>query len=265
MHRVQAVDIVGEVGWAVAHDAAGFRDGVGPAAVLEFVHRQHAHAAVAAEIPHIPGVDGAANADLDDAFRVQQTFLDRAAEGGTVMEAGAEIVVASVAMGVDMDHADRAGGGDGAQDGQGDGMVAADGKRGDAGGDDRVVEGRDFRQRGFEFIRFLDPGIAEVAHAGLGEGHDAGGAVDAAEQAGLVAHRARAVAGAGAVGDTAIEGHADDADIHRGEVLGVAGAEEGGDAGVARMGLWVGQVRVAFRGFEHGGGPLRGAGRTDTL
>ena len=78
-----------------------------------------------------------------------------------------------------------------------------------------MVEGRDFRQRGFEFIRFLDPRIAEVAHAGLGEGHDAGDAVDAAQQAGLVAHGARAVAGAGAVGDAAIEGHADDADINR--------------------------------------------------
>ena len=76
------------------------------------------HATVAAEAPHVRIVGRAADADLDDALGIEQAFLDGAAEGGAVVEAGAEIVVAGVAMGVDMDHADGALGGDGAEDGQ---------------------------------------------------------------------------------------------------------------------------------------------------
>jgi hypothetical protein len=50
----------------------------------------------------------AADADLAHAPRIEQAFLNHAPERGAMMQARAEIVVVGVAMGVDMDHAERA-------------------------------------------------------------------------------------------------------------------------------------------------------------
>ena len=57
-------------------------------------------------------IERSADADLDDPPRVQQTLLDRTPERRSVMEPGTEIVVARVAMGVDVRHPNRAGSGD---------------------------------------------------------------------------------------------------------------------------------------------------------
>ena len=61
-------------------------------------------------------VDRSAYADLDHPGGVKQPFLDRPAEGRAVVKARPEVVVARVAMGIDVDHAERRIAGDGAQD-----------------------------------------------------------------------------------------------------------------------------------------------------
>ena len=197
-----------------------------------------------AEAPHVRIVGGAADADLDDAVGVEQALVDRAAERRAVVEARAEVVVAGVAMGVDVDHADGPLRADRAQDRQADRMVAADRQRHDLGRDDGGVEGGDLGERAFQGVGLLDPAVAEVAHAGGVERGDAV-RVQPAQQRGLVAHGARSVAGAGAVGHAAVVGHADDADIGVGEQLGEGRAEERGDARVARARLRVGHLLVA--------------------
>ena len=76
----------------------------------------------------------AADADLDHPFRIDQPLLDGAAERRAVgVFLAAEIAVAGVGMGVEMNDADRPLAGDGAQDRQGDQMVAAGRERRRAG------------------------------------------------------------------------------------------------------------------------------------
>ena len=96
-----------QIGRSVANNPPRFVRGEAPALVGEFVDAEHAHAARAGKPPHVRVVGGAADADLDHPPRVQQALLHRAAERRAVVEARAQVVVAGVAMGVDMHHADR--------------------------------------------------------------------------------------------------------------------------------------------------------------
>src|ERR1035437_659605 len=163
------------------------------------------------------------------------------------MEARAHIVVAGVAMRVDMHHADRTAGGERAQDRQADRGIAADRDRDDAAGDHAAIEAGDLPQRDLQLVWLLQPAIAEIAHQRDGEGGDAGGGVDPAQQRGLLAHRARAVPRAGAVGDAAVERHADQADIGGPEILAIGRAEEAGDPSIARQRLRIGVLLITGR------------------
>ena len=88
-----------------------------PAAFLDLLDHHHAHAGVEGVLPHLAHVERAADADLYDALGVQQAFVHCDLERRAVVEAGTAIVIAGVAMGVDVDHAERAVLGDRAQDG----------------------------------------------------------------------------------------------------------------------------------------------------
>ena len=137
-------------------------------------------------------------------------------------------------MGVDVDHADRALGGDRAQDRQRDRVVAAGRQRHDPGGVHLAIEGGDLVERALEMERALHPGVAEIGDPAELIGCDAARLIDLAHQRGLVADLARPVPGAGAVGHAAVEGHADQPDVDGGEILAVGRAHEGGEPGVAR-------------------------------
>ena len=83
----------------------------------------------------VGGIHRAAHADLDRPLGIDQALLDGAAERRAVgVFLAAEIAVAGVGMGVEMDQADRPLAGDRAQDRQGDQMVAAGRQRRRAGG-----------------------------------------------------------------------------------------------------------------------------------
>src|SRR4051812_13283582 len=56
---------------------------------------------------------------------------------------------------------------------------------------------------------------------------------------------------AGAVGDAAVEGNANDADVHVAGLLTDRCAEEGGDPGVAGMRLWILKVLVFLGMLDH--------------
>ena len=143
LRRVEAVDVVGQVGGATPRHAPRLLGRVAPALVVELLHRQHAHAGARGEAPHVRIVRRAADADLDDAVGIDQPLVHGAAERRAVMEARAKVVVAGVAMGVDMDHADGPLRRDRAQYRQADRVVAADRQRHDLGRDDGGVEGGD--------------------------------------------------------------------------------------------------------------------------
>jgi hypothetical protein len=100
--------------------------------------------------------------------------------------------------------------------------------------------------------------IAEIAHAAGIKRGNAGHAIDPAQQARLITHRARTVAGAGSVGDAAIERHADDGDISVRQILGVGRPEEGRNANVALAGLGIGQILAALGLLQaiHKGPPI---------
>ena len=130
-------------------------------------------------------------------------------------------------------------------------MVAADGKRGGACTCDASEKLLDLALGAGQFIGRLNPGITEVGDSGNVEGADAGGLIDAADERGLFAHRARPVPGAGPVGHAAIKGHADDADINAGGIVGQRPAEEGRNTRIARPKLRVGQFGIGLGLLDH--------------
>ena len=101
----------------------------------QFLGVDDGHAGLVGELPEIFGA--AANADLDHALGVEHAVEHRLTERAAVMEFRAFVGPRSVAMRVDMQHADGPLRADRLQDGQGDRMVAADAQRNDARSDDR--------------------------------------------------------------------------------------------------------------------------------
>src|SRR5262249_17226166 len=185
-----------------------------------------AHAAVVAEIPDVRVVHRSSDADLDRALGIEQTFLDRAAEGCPVMELGAEVVVPGVTMGVEMHHADGALLGDAAHHRERHRMAAACGDRHHARGMKSPVEGSDLVERARELKGLLDPGVADIADPAERIGIDPARLVHLAHQARLVTDLAGAVPRTWPVGDAAVERNPREADVDRREILGQGRAHE---------------------------------------
>src|SRR6266516_1491415 len=148
--RIKRVDIEREISGAAADDLSRLLGCPPPALVVELLNRNHAHATVVAELPHFGDVEAAADPDLDRALRIDEPLLDRPAEWRAVMETRAEIVVTGIAVGIELNHAERSIFGNGSQDRQRDRMIAAHRQRGYASRIDGSEEGSDFGERALQ-------------------------------------------------------------------------------------------------------------------
>src|SRR5262249_10402181 len=78
---IERVGVEGKIGGAAAAD--DFPHLLGrpwPTFVVKLLNGNHAHATVVAELPHVGGVETAADAHLDHALRIDKSLLDRQAE-----------------------------------------------------------------------------------------------------------------------------------------------------------------------------------------
>jgi hypothetical protein len=132
-----------------------------PSLVVKLLDRDHAHTLVMAELPHISLVQAATNADLDRALRIDEPLFDRPAKRRAVMEARSEIVIARVAMGIDMHQAERSIPDNCPQNQKRDRMVAADRQRRHASFMDGGEEGIDFHVSPFQFEGPFEPNVAQ--------------------------------------------------------------------------------------------------------
>ncbi|MNN29857.1 hypothetical protein D3C81_1434770 [compost metagenome] len=149
----------------------------------------------------------------------------------------AEHVVVDVRMGVDMHQADLAMLlVDGAEDRQGDGVVAAEGQRDDAVVEDLVVGLLD-DAHGFQQVEGVDRHVADVGDVQRVERGGAGGHVVRTDHHRFGADFTRAEAGAGTQGGADVERYADEGGIQLVEFLGgldVRQAHHGGDTAETR-------------------------------
>src|SRR5690606_2796923 len=95
--RIEAVDIEGEIGRAIADDRPGLLDERRNADAGNLLRMNDRHAGFIGEYPQI--LRRTAIADLDRPGRVQQAVEDRNAERPAVMELGLVESAARVAMG----------------------------------------------------------------------------------------------------------------------------------------------------------------------
>lgn len=164
---------------------------------------------------------------------VEDAFLDGAAERGAVGVLGAEVGVPGVQVGVEVEQGDRAVLlGHGAQQGQRDGVVAAEGHQAGAGVQEVVSGGLDGLD-GLVDVEGVGGDVAGVRDLGEGEGGRVLGRVVRAQQAGRLTDGVAAEAGAGAVGDAGVEGDADHRDVGRAHLVEAGQAGEGRRARVA--------------------------------
>src|SRR5207244_11980789 len=105
--RIEAVDVEGDVGGAVAHHAAGLLDDALDAELGKLLDEDHAHAVRAGEFDAIHEILAPADADLNRAPGVEHPRLDREAERGAVSEFRAKELSPGIGVGVDMHHPDR--------------------------------------------------------------------------------------------------------------------------------------------------------------
>src|SRR5690606_16838787 len=101
--------------------------------IEELIDGNDPHAGLKGEGHILIAETGPADADLQAALRVDQTFLDGAAERGAVVVLLAVETLVGVGMAVEVDEAQRPVLGDGAQYRQAHQMVAADRQRHGAG------------------------------------------------------------------------------------------------------------------------------------
>ena len=129
-----------------------------------FFSLHHAEPLFAAPVEVFGGIALGAQADLHHAVAVQQAFFDGAAEGGAVGDFFAKHVVVYISVGIDMHQADLAVlFMNGAQDRQGDGVVAAQGHGDDVVFEDFVVGLLDDAYR-VEQVEGVDRHIADIGH-----------------------------------------------------------------------------------------------------
>src|SRR6266536_1033005 len=249
--RIKRVNIEGEISGAAADDLSRLLGCPPPALVVELLNRNHAHAAAVAELPHFGDVEAAADPDLDRALRIDEPLLDRPSEWRAVMETRAEIVVAGIAVGIELHQAERSIFGNGSQDRQRDRMIADHRERGYASRIDGSEEGSDFGERALQLEGPFDPSIPEIGDADEVEGRHAGRLVDLADERRLVADVARAVARACAIGDTTVEWHSHEADVDLVEPHSVREAEKSRDSTVAWLQLRISELRVTLDLLDH--------------
>lgn len=240
---IDAIDIESDVDGFAAKGAEMALDD-GQTLFVKLLSSDHFDFVGAGKVKILFAVDLAAKTDLQDTAIYQKTFFKSAAEGRAVGIFAAEIFVPQVVVSVELDERDGAVlFGDGAEDGETDGVIATDADAADAGlkkGSDSLL---DAGEGVFDGKR-IDGEIAEVGNAIFGEGIYVEDGVPGADDGGLDADVARAEAGAGAIRCAAVKGDTDEGDLEFFGLGDVREAHEGGDAseprileGVERLGM----------------------------
>ena len=137
-------------------------------------------------------------------------------------------LVEHVGVRVEVQHADRPLAGERAQDRQRNGVVAADCDGHDIEGAELGEEGFDHRDRRVLAHR-IHGRVPEVGHVAYLEGPNSARRVHAPDDPRGLAHSGRPLAGAAAVVESDVEGHADHRDVHFAARLATPGAHEGRD------------------------------------
>src|SRR4029077_226644 len=137
----QRVDIERQVGRSGADDRTGLVDHRRDAHAGELLGVDHGHSGLVGEFR--VDLAAAADADLDGFLRVEHAVEHGLAERTAVVETRAFQRAAGIAVGIDVDHSDRAFAPDRPQDRMRYGVVAADGQWNHAGVYDLVEEGFD--------------------------------------------------------------------------------------------------------------------------
>src|SRR5262249_47922997 len=144
-----------------------------------------------------------------------------------MMKARAKIVVSGVAVGVDMDHAERPICGDCSQDRQRDRMITADRQRRNPSRMNRSEGGGDFCERPLQLEGPFDPSIAQIGDTDEIEWCYASCLIDFPDERRLIADLAWAVAGARSVGCATVKRHGHQADVDIIEPNAMGKTEEG--------------------------------------
>ena len=138
--------------------------------VITLIHIHHSHSTGLGKIPHAFKRQTASDPDLDCTRRLYETFVDCDLEGGTVVETATTIVITGVAMGVDVNHAERClalpCACERSQNGECDRVIATDGDGSDASTHQSAHSGLDLSMCALQLER---PGNMGIAHlSGLG-------------------------------------------------------------------------------------------------
>ena len=235
---IERVNVEGDVGGPVADDllCAGDR----PCGAL-FVHRAGVDI-FDTEIVITMGAD----ADLNRAFGVHQPGFHRLVHEGAVVDPVHVIIGPEVGVGIEMYHTHRAIlGGIGAQDRQGDEVIAAKSDRARICVQDACdMVGQGLGEGGGFGIVKGDIAVVDDVHVIEGVGGPAIGWVVGLQRA-CFTDGAGAETGAGAVGDGLVKGDACDGEIDARQVFGVGAAQKGG--GPAES-VFVGEAALALAG-----------------
>lgn len=236
MRRVQDVDVDGDVQRAVADALAQLVGDLVDTAAHDVGGGDDAEAHLGVVVEVLLAVQRTAGADVGERGRVEDALLDGPAERRAVGVLGAEVGVPRVEVGVEVEQ----GYGavllrDGAQEGQRDGVVAAEGHHAGAGTEQIVGRGLD-RLDGLVDVERVGGDVTGVGDLREGERRGVLCRVVRAQQARRLTDGVAAEAGAGAVRDTRVEGHADDGDIGGADLV---------EAGQPRERRWPGVPRDA--------------------
>src|SRR6516162_10708994 len=135
-------------------------------------------------------------------------------------------------------------------------MITADRQRRNASRMNGSEKVGNFAKRPLQLEWLFDPAVSQIGDADEVERRHTGRLIDLADERRLIADIARAVACAWAVGDAAIDRHADEADVDLIEPHAVGEAEEGRNSAVARAQLRIGQFRIALNLLDHTEAPF---------
>src|ERR1700720_2460245 len=207
---------------------------LGHAFFVELLGGDHADFVLAGEIEVVFAVDLAAEADLQDAAVLEEAFFEGAAERCAVGILAAEIFVPEVVVGVELYQVDWAAVffGDGAEDGEANGVVAAYGGGAGSGGQDGGEALLDAAESILDRQRIYGQ-IAEVGDAIFFERIEFQYGIPGANDCGLHADVTRAETRAWSIGGAAVEGDSDDRDVELFGLRDVREAHEGGYTGEA--------------------------------
>lgn len=182
---VEAVDIEAQIDGAGAHLLAHFHHEWGERFVPAFLGLHDAEALLARPVEIVGRIARAAQADLDASLGIKDPVLNGAAERCAMGNGFAKHGLIDIGMGIDMDEAHGAVlPGDGAEDGIGDGVIAAQRQRFAIFAENGVV-GISDDVHAFRQIECINRHIADIGHHETVIGRGAGCHVVGADQTGL--------------------------------------------------------------------------------